>query len=172
MRGLRVPADRARPRRGKNEPAWKLVLVVLAMVGTTVYQYQQQLRKLLQQIEMKTEEHFREPTTTEREVMQRLLAADFPGKEDIAKQLAGSRVRIIDDEGSLELEPSAAARPATVEKRIPVEADAVDEDGIHVHFLLHVVKGFAKELEVYKDDGTPIRRMPSPNDLEIIVLPA
>ncbi len=121
---------------------------------------------------MKIEQHFREPTPTEAEVMRRLLAADFPGKEEIGKQLAGCRVRIIDDEGSLELEPSAAARPATVEKRIPVEADAVDEDGIHVHFLLHVVKGFAKELEVYKDDGTPIRRMPSPNDLEIIVLPA
>ncbi|HEY6763465.1 MAG TPA: hypothetical protein VI386_01725 [Candidatus Sulfotelmatobacter sp.] len=34
--------------------------------------------------------------------MQRLLAADFPGKEEIAKQLAGCRVRDIDDEGSLE----------------------------------------------------------------------
>jgi hypothetical protein len=147
------------------------VLVVLAMVGTTVYEYQQQ-RKVLQQTYMKIEQHFREPTSTEAEVMQRLLDADFPGKEEIAEQLAGCRVRIIDDEGSLEFEPSDAGRPAKVEKRIPVEADAVDEDGIHVHFLLHVVKGFAKELEVYKDDGTPIRRMPSPDDLEIIVLPA
>jgi hypothetical protein len=121
---------------------------------------------------MKIEQHFREPTPTEAEVMQRLLAADFPGKEEIAKQLAGCRVRIIDDEGSLELELSDAAKPAVVEKRIPVEADAVDEDGIHVHFLLHVVKGFAKELEVYKDDGSPIKRMPCPDDLEVIVLPA
>jgi hypothetical protein len=62
---------------------------------------------------------------------------------------------------------STELKPAVVEKRIPVEADAVDEDGIHVHFLLHVVKGFAKELEVYKDDGSPIRRMPSPGDLEM-----
>jgi hypothetical protein len=108
----------------------------------------------------------------ERALMQRLLAADFPGKEEIAKQLAGCRVRIIDDEGSLEFEPRDAARPATVKKRIPVEADAADEDGIHVHFLLHVVKGFAKELEVYKDDGSPIKRMPCPDDLEVIVLSA
>lgn len=50
--------------------------------------------------------------------MQRLLAADFPGKEEIAKQLAGCRVRTIDDEGSLELELNKAAKPATVEKRI------------------------------------------------------
>ena len=115
---------------------------------------------------MKIEQHFRQPTPTETEFMQRLLAADFPGKEEIAKQLASCRVRIIDDEGSLELELNDAASPATVEKRIPVEADAVDEDGIHVHFLLHVVKGFAKELEVYKDDGTPIKRMPSPPGLD------
>jgi hypothetical protein len=47
----------------------------------------------------------------------------------------------------------------------------VDEDGVHVHFLLHVVEGFAKELEFYKDDGTPIKRMPHPSELEIIVLP-
>lgn len=120
---------------------------------------------------MKIEQHFREPTPAEAEVMQRLLAADFPGKEEIAKQMAGCRVRIIDDEGSLELELSDMAKPAKVEKRIPVEADAVDEDGIHVHFLLHVVKGFAKELEVYKDDGSPIKRMPCPDDLEVIVLP-
>ena len=122
---------------------------------------------------MKIEQHFREATPTEAEVMQRLLAADFLRQQrGCVKQLVGCRVRIIDDEGSLELELSDAAKPAVVEKRIPVEADAVDEDGIHVHFLLHVVKGFAKELEVYKDDGSPIRRMPSPGDLEIIVLPA
>jgi len=142
------------------------------MVGTTIYQYRQQLRTVLRQMSMKIEQHFRQPTPTETEFMQRLLAADFPGKEEIAKQLTSCRVRIIDDEGSLELELSDTARPATVEKRIPVEADAVDEDGIHIHFLLHVVKGFAKELEVYKDDGTPIKRMPQPNQLEVIVLPA
>jgi hypothetical protein len=159
-----------RPRRGMDEPVWKLVFV-LAMAGTTLYQCRQQ-RTLFQQTHMKIEQHFRDPTPTETEVMRRLSAADFRGKEAIAKQLAGCRVRIIDDEGSLELELNDAAKPAAVEKRIPVEADAADEDGIHVHFLLHVVKGFAKELEVYKDDGTPIRRMPSPNELEIIVLPA
>jgi hypothetical protein len=120
---------------------------------------------------MKLEQHFREPTRTEAEVIQRLLAADFPGKEDIVEQLAGCRVRTIDDEGSLELELSHVSKPAAVEKRIPVEADAVDEDGIHVHFLLHVVNGFAKELEIYKDDGTSIRRMPCADDLEVIVLP-
>jgi hypothetical protein len=109
-----------RPRRGKNEPVWKLVLVVLAMAGSAVYQFRQP-RMFLQQIHMKIEQHFREPnfrkpTPTEAEVIERLLAADFPGKDEIAKQLAGCRVRIIDDEGSLELELKDTVRPATVEK--------------------------------------------------------
>jgi hypothetical protein len=121
---------------------------------------------------MRIEQHFRKPTPTEAEVIQRLLAADFPGRQEIVKQLDGSRVRTIDNEGSLELEPRDATKPAMVEKRIPVEADAVDEDGIHVHFLLHVVGGFVKELEVYKDDGSPIKRMPRPDDLDVMVLPA
>ncbi len=121
---------------------------------------------------MTIEQHFRKPTPTEAKIMQRLLAADFIGREEVAKQLDGCRVRIIDEEGSLALEPNDAAKPASVKKRIPVEAEAVDEDGIHVHLLLHVVNGLATELEVYKDDGSPIRRMPGPDDLEVIVLPA
>jgi hypothetical protein len=119
---------------------------------------------------MKIEQDFRQPTPTEVRVVQRLLAADFPGKGELAEQLVGSRVRIIDDEGSLGFELRDATKPAAVQRRIPVEADAVDEDGIHVHFLLHVVDGFAKELEVYKDDGSHIKRMPRPDDLEVIVL--
>ncbi len=121
---------------------------------------------------MKIEQQFRNPTAMETELMQRLLAAEFVGKEEIAKQLENARVRVIDEEGSLEFQPSSVADTARVNKRIPVEAEGVDEDGIHVHFLLHVVKGFVKELEVYKDDGSPIKRIPSPGDLEVIVLPA
>ena len=120
---------------------------------------------------MKIDQHFREPTSNEAGFIEQLLAADFPGRQELVKQLDGYRVRIVDDEGSLELELSDAATPATVERRIPVEADAVDEDGIHVHFLLHVVGGFAKELEIYKDDGSPIKRMPRSDNLEVIVLP-
>jgi len=118
---------------------------------------------------MRTEHDFREPTPAERAVMRRLAAEDFPGKEEIVRQLVDCRVRTIDDEGSLELEVNAAGRPAMVKKRIPVEAEAIDEDGIHVHVLLHVVKGLAKELEVYKDDGSRVRRMPSADDLEVVV---
>jgi hypothetical protein len=72
----------------------------------------------------------------------------------------------------LEIQRGDSGNRAAVKKRIPVEAEGLDEDGITVHFLLHVVDGFATELEVYKDDGSLIKRRPSPNDLKVIVLPA
>lgn len=119
---------------------------------------------------MNIEEGSRSPSSAEAEIIDRLLAADFPGKDQIADQLRNYRVRTIDDDGSLELRVTSAAPAANVEKRIPGEAQASDVDGIHVHFLLHVVNGFAAELEIYKDDGTPIARLPRADELEVMVL--
>ncbi len=119
-----------------------------------------------------TIEDFRYPTSLEREIIAQLLGAEFHGKSELVNQLTDFRVRVIDDEGSLEFQVNSTARPAMVQKRIPVEAEALDDDGIHVHFLLHVVDGFARELEIYKDDSSPIKRMPSPHDLDVIVLPS
>jgi hypothetical protein len=56
---------------------------------------------------------------------------------------------------------------APVRTRIPVEAEGVDQDGVPIHFLLHVVDGFAKELEIYREDSGPVRRLPSPDTLEL-----
>jgi hypothetical protein len=43
---------------------------------------------------------------------------------------------------------------------VPVEAVAPDSDGVPVHFLLHVVDGLAREVEVFREDSAPIRRLP------------
>jgi hypothetical protein len=47
-----------------------------------------------------------------------------------------------------------------VVKRIPVEAEAKDDDGFTVHALLHVVGRRPIELEIYKDAGSTVKRMP------------
>ena len=122
---------------------------------------------------MKIELRFRKPTRLESEILQHLLtAADFSGKDELERQLHDFRVRTIDDEGSFEIDVPKLATPASVKKRIPVEAQGVDEDGIHIHLLLHIVHGFARELEIYKEDGSQIHRMPKATDFEIVVLPA
>ncbi len=114
---------------------------------------------------------FREPTATEKALLQRLLEADFEGKVEVARQLRECRVRQIDSEGSLEIDPGTNFDKASVQKRIPVEAEGADEDGMQIHVLLHVVNGVVKELEIYKDDGSPLKRLPNSHDLKLLVLP-
>ena len=120
---------------------------------------------------MPEESDFRELSSKEKLLFQRLLEADFPGKREVAAQLNSCRARTLDPEGSIELDPGTDFGKASVDKRIPVEAEGVDEDSILVHVLLHVVNGVIKELEIYKDDGSPIRRLPNPHDLKLLVLP-
>ena len=68
-------------------------------------------------------------------------------------QLEDVRGSTIDENGSLDLLCGTAA-VARVEKRVPTEGEATDVDGTTIHYLLHVVGGKLKELEVYKDDSS------------------
>ena len=113
----------------------------------------------------------RELTDLERRYLERLLTADFPGRETVAKQLQSVRARRIDDEGSVEL-VTESNEPASVTKRVPVEGESSDSDGVPIYFLLHVVDSQVRELEIYKADGSPIQRMPTPEQVEVVVLPA
>jgi hypothetical protein len=113
---------------------------------------------------------FRAPSKTERAIFSRLLEAEFPGRDELREQLADAVVRTIDEYGSLEIKAEAGPS-ADVTKRVPVEAEAEDSDGVPVYYLLHVLNGRAIELDAYKADGASIQRPPEPRDLQVIVLP-
>jgi hypothetical protein len=104
-------------------------------------------------------------------VLDRLLAADFPGRDGLAAQAQTALVRRIDDAGSLRFRVEGA--PAAVASRVPVEGHYRDGDapsGPAINLLLHVVEGRLHELEVYKDDGTHIRVGPfevTPDRIEV-----
>jgi hypothetical protein len=117
------------------------------------------------------EQNLRDMTLTERRIIDRLFEAQFAGHSELRTQLKDCPVRQLDEAGSLELHPNAQSPSAKVVKRIPVEAEGSDEDGVRVHILLHVVNGKARELEIYKDDGSRIRRLPEPAMLDVVVLP-
>jgi hypothetical protein len=119
---------------------------------------------------IKAEEQFREPTPPERALLDRLLEADFPGKEGLHSLLRKVLVRAIDEDGSLEIKSLNEGR-ALVIKEIPVEAEAQSDDGIRMHALLHVVEGRPVELELYREDGARINRIPPASAFELIVLP-
>jgi len=59
---------------------------------------------------------------------------------------------------------------AHVARRVPVEAELEDVDGVTIHVLLHVVQGFLNELEVFREDGGLIQGPMSAERPRILVL--
>lgn len=112
---------------------------------------------------------YREPTARERELFQKLLSVDFPGRDELAKQLAVAQVHSLDTDGSLKIQTTVDLS-APVSRRVPVEAEAPDVDGVPIYILLHVVDGRAYELELYKADGSRISRPPDTQGLVVSAL--
>src|SRR3984957_11398207 len=120
---------------------------------------------------MVAERQFREPTTIERALLERLLEANFPARSELAVLLGNVLVKTIDDDGSLELESQVQGK-APVLTRVPVEAEGKDEDGATIHMLLHVTEGRPVELEFFREDSATIKTIPPSSAFELIVLPA
>ena len=112
---------------------------------------------------------FRRPSKAEDRIIQLLLSSEFPGAPALREQMSKALVRRIDAEGSLEISSGDGPHAAVV-RRVPVEAEAEDSDGVTIHVLLHVVDGLMRELEIYLEDSAPVQRTPTPQDLRVLVL--
>jgi hypothetical protein len=115
-------------------------------------------------------ENYRSPSAIEWAVLKRLLEKTFTGRNDLLGQLDGLTVKTIDEEGSLSLKTDPRAAQAEARDRVVAEGYYSDEDvgtsdGPQVHVLLHVVRGRLAELEIYKDDGSPIKKPLSAENL-------
>jgi hypothetical protein len=121
------------------------------------------------------ESEYRAPSEREMALLHRLLGVPFLGRDELVQQLSDLRVRRIDEDGSFALLVTKGVR-APVRERIPVEArykdvDVEPENGPYVYALLHVVDGRMTELEIFKEDGSPIIEQPNPETLEVIASP-
>jgi hypothetical protein len=100
-----------------------------------------------------------------------LLSVDFPGRDALLEQSNVVSARPIDHNGSLGFQfASSSMELAKVVRRIPVEAELQDSDGVTVHILLHVVDGILHELEIYRDDSGRVERQLAPGDFRLMVL--
>jgi uncharacterized protein DUF6984 len=115
-------------------------------------------------------EGFRTPRPMEVDLPKRLLAADFPGAHELREQLVTAKVRSADDDGCLEF-LIIGGPPAPVTQRVPVEGEAIDQDGVGIHCLLFVTNGVMSRLEFYKDDNSEIRKRPDVEGWEVVALP-
>jgi len=119
---------------------------------------------------MNQDTDFRAPTDCERAIFLKLLDADFPGKNEIGLLLRNASVQALDANGSLKI-LTHGHDTAPVVKRVPVEAEAKDGDGVIVHILLHVVDGKPIELEVFKEDSSAVLQQLQPSTFDLLVLP-
>jgi len=117
------------------------------------------------------EDTYRSPSAIELILLKKLLERDFPGRDNLLRQLDGLSVKTVDEEGSLSIQVDPLAPSAEVKRRVVSEAYYCDEDdgisseGAKVNVLLHVVNGKLTEIEIYKDDGSPIKKRPSAEGL-------
>lgn len=113
---------------------------------------------------------YRDLTKREKEIIIFLLKNDFPGRNEIFKQIEYSKVRVIneykDNWGSLEFKIKIDIKAPVVE-RIPVQASTVDSDGVPIQIFLHIVNGKIDELEIIKVDNKAIIKTIEAKDLKI-----
>ena len=103
-------------------------------------------------------------------MLSKLLIAPFPGNRELAIQAQNASAKTLDAEGSIALDPGTNAPVADVERRVPVEAEFEDADGVTIHVLLHVVDGLMNEMELYREDSGPILSDRVPTDWRILTL--
>lgn len=115
---------------------------------------------------MQIENEFRPLASDEKALIERMLDEPFPGSNQLRSQLGFAIGRRVDQEGSLALSVSGGA-PAAVVRTVPTEAWCQDADGTMIRVLLHVRNGLMVELEIYKDDGSPILRRPTARSIEL-----
>jgi len=102
---------------------------------------------------------FRPIKAPERELLEKLLGHEFPGRDQLREQLLSVAAQQVHEDGTLALRV-LSGQPAPVKGRVPTEGSCPDADGVMIHVLLHVVSGMMDELEIFKEDGTDIVRPP------------
>jgi hypothetical protein len=112
---------------------------------------------------------FEEIPPWHREILAKLLRADFPGKAEITQQINTARFRIIDANQSLGIS-ALDSLVAPVVKTIPVEAYATDQDGALVQIMLFTRGGRAYMLEILREDGNSVREFPLIEKFTVLVL--
>ena len=104
-----------------------------------------------------------------RSIFEKLLNSSFKGRNEIYRQLLSARFEVIDTNQSLNIIPLDTA-VAPVEKTIPVEAHGKDGDGCEIQVLLFTRNGVAYMLEVIREDGLPVEKLPAVDTFEVMIL--
>jgi Domain of unknown function (DUF6984) len=110
---------------------------------------------------------FRPLEAAERALIEKLLDCEFPGRDELRRQLDSVAAQKVYADGTLALRV-LSGQPAAVKGRVPTEGSCPDTDGVMIHVLLHVVNGMMEELEIFKEDGSNVARPPMAGALVLV----
>lgn len=112
---------------------------------------------------------FRELTTREKDLLEKLLTAAVHGSDELRTQLNHVKGKQIEEDGTLRLQCDGGT-PAPGKYAPVAEGTYKDADGADIAVILHLGKGgFMSMLEIIKDDGSPIIKPPSAQDLVLLM---
>jgi len=112
-------------------------------------------------------EDFREPNTEEIELFKHLLAPEFPGRDQLVKQVNDCLVKTVVPNEWLEIQVNSSVKATKVKYCPPTEGEVKDIDGITIHILLHVKKEKLWVLETYKEDGSRVISLPPVSEIRV-----
>jgi hypothetical protein len=99
---------------------------------------------------------FRPLDPRERGLIEKLLEAEFLGRDELRSQLGSVTAQQLHDDGTLKLR-CASGLPAPIRRTLAIEGECKDADGGTIGVLLHVDKnGFMWLLEILKYGMEPI----------------
>lgn len=107
-------------------------------------------------------------TDMETALLQRLVPESSPDRTCLLSQGRAAKCRWLESRGQPALLfASAGERCTDPISGVVGEGVANDQDGVRIHFLLHVQDGMLKEIEVYREDGDAVIVFPSPTVIEV-----
>jgi hypothetical protein len=112
---------------------------------------------------------FRELSTREKDLLEKLLTAATHGQDELRTQLDYLKAKQIEDDGTLLLE--CLGGTGAPGKYAPVaEGVCKDADGADIAVILHLGKGgFMSMLEIIRYDGSRIINPPSAQSLVLLM---
>jgi hypothetical protein len=113
---------------------------------------------------------FRQLDARERGLLEKLLEAEFPGRDELRTQLDSLTAKQIEEDGTLSLRCDSGS-PSPGKYAVAMEGMCKDADGGDMSVMLHLNhQGFMSMLEIIKYGPSPIISPPSARDL-VLLLP-
>ena len=113
------------------------------------------------------QDSFRPLSSIERHILNRLTSVVLPDGDFLKRQVDACLVRTIDEFGSLEFSVSSNERYDDADGPLVTaqqeDVGTVPLQGPYINFILFLRGGMLTELQIYKDDGTPIRAIYDPD---------